>query len=247
MSTNNWPKILTPLTSEQQLISDDFMKHWHEVLASRKRYDYIEKFNHGYAVKTKQNNFLHTLEIGAGLGEHLHYETLSEQQKQNYVALELRENMAAKIKEQHPDIISLVGDCQKKLPFADNHFDRILAIHVLEHLPDLPATIREMHRLCNKNTGFFSIVIPCEGGLAYSVARKISAQRIFEKRYKQPYKWFIEREHLNKPNEIFAELNPYFYIEHRSFFPFSIPSIHMNLCVGATLRPRKDKLSDTSI
>lgn len=238
MEISKWPKVLPPLTSEQEKISNDFMKHWHEVLSSTARYGSIEKFNHNYAVKNAPKQFLRTLEIGAGIGEHLKYENLTSQQKANYVALEIRENMAKKIKFRHPDVIVHQGDCQKKLDFPDEHFDRILAIHVLEHLPNLPATIQEMHRLCHKKHGTFSIVIPCEGGMLYSLARKISAQRIFEKIYKQSYKWFIEREHINRPNEILEELKPYFKIQHQAYFPFIWPSVNLNLCIGITLKPQ---------
>jgi len=238
MKSNKWPKILSPLPAEQQKISDDFMKYWHEVLVSRTRYNHIEKFNHGYPIKHAPENFLHTLEIGAGLGEHIQYENLTDIQKENYVALELRENMADAIRQRYPKIQTVVGNCQAKLPFEDNYFERILAIHVLEHLPDLPAAIKEMYRLCNKQNGLFSVVIPCEGGLMYSLARRISAQRVFEKKYKQSYKWFIEREHINQPHEIIAELEQYFYITHNSYFPFYISSINLNLCLGLTLRPR---------
>lgn len=233
-----WPKKFPPLTKDQIIINNDFVKHWHEILASRSRYGLIEKFNHTYPIKHAPKNFTTTLEIGAGIGEHISYENLSSHQKENYVALELRENMASQIKSRHPEITTHIGDCQQQLEFPDNHFDRILAIHVLEHLPNLPEAIKEMHRLCHKQHGLFSIVIPCEGGLMYSLARKISAQRIFEKRYKQSYQWFIEREHVNKPHEILEELDQYFIIKHRSFFPFTVPNVNLNLCIGLTLRPK---------
>jgi hypothetical protein len=96
-----------------------------------------------------------------------------------------------------------------------------------------------MHRLCDANEGTFSVVLPCEGGLAYTLARRISAQRIFEKRYQQPYRWFIEREHINRPNEIFEELERCFHITHRAFFPLPLPLVFCNLCIGLTLRPRR--------
>jgi hypothetical protein len=83
-----------------------------------------------------------------------------------------------------------------------------------------------------------SIVIPCEGSLAYSIARKISAQRIFEKRYKQSYHWFIEREHINCPNEIFGELSSYFELASTTYFPIPLKLEFCNLCIGATLRPK---------
>ena len=236
-ATARWPKTFSPLTAEQQRISDDFMKHWHEVLPQR--FGLIERFNHGYPVRHAPAHFQRTLEIGAGLGEHLHYEKLTPTQEENYYALELRENMSRQISERFPRVHAISGDCQQRLDFPDGYFDRILAIHVLEHLPDLPATVREMHRLCDAEQGIFSVVLPCEGGMAYTLARRISAQRIFEKRYQQSYRWFIEREHINRPHEIVGELQRRFHIIHRAFFPLLLPFVFCNLCIGLTLRPRR--------
>jgi SAM-dependent methyltransferase len=236
MSTAVWPKVIPPLDPEQQRISDDFMKYWHEVLP--RRYGLVDDFNHKYAVKHAPPEFRRTLEIGAGLGEHLAYERLTPEQEGQYVALEIRENMAAEIRKRFPRVQVRVADCQLRMDFPDGWFDRILAIHVLEHLPNLPAAIREMHRLCRPD-GVLSVVIPCEGSLAYTLARKISAQRIFEKRYGQSYDWFIRREHLNRPEEILGELAPFFTVAHRSFFPLPVPLLFCNLCLGLTLRPKK--------
>lgn len=235
MSDNKWPKVLPPLTAEQQRISNDFMKHWHEVLPQR--FGMIERFNHTYSVQHAPKSFVSTLEIGAGLGEHLEHEKLTAEQRKNYYALELRENMSEEIRRRFPDVNTVTADCQKRLPFADGFFDRVLAVHVLEHLPDLPAAVSELYRVCNKQHGSLSIVIPCEGSMAYTLARRVSAQRIFEKRYKQPYKWFIEREHLNRPFEIREVLAPYFAIESRSFFPLPVPAEFCNLVIGMTLKP----------
>jgi ubiquinone/menaquinone biosynthesis C-methylase UbiE len=234
--SNKWPKVLPCLSEEQQRISDDFMQHWHEVLP--RRYKVIDDFNHRYAVQHAPKNFARTLEIGAGLGEHLEYEQLSSEQTKQYVALELRPNMAEAIQRRFPGIQVAVGDCQARLPFSDDYFDRIIAVHVLEHLPMLPAAVSEMYRVCDKQKGMLSVVIPCEGSLAYNLARRISAQRQFEKRYKQSYRWFIEREHLNKPAEIIYELEQHFTTEHRGFFPIPIPATFCNLCIGLTLRPK---------
>lgn len=237
MNTAVWPKIIPPLTPSQKAVSDDFMRYWHEVLP--KRYGVVDDFNHRYPVRHAPRDFQRTLEIGAGLGTHLEYEQLSAGQKESYVALELRENMAAKIRERFPQVQAVVGDCQTRLDYPDGHFDRILAIHVLEHLPDLPAALREMRRLCDVRRGILSVVIPCEGGLAYSLARRISAQRIFEQRYRQPYAWFIEREHINRPREIMEELAVRFECVHQAWFPLGVPSVELNLCIGLTLRPRQ--------
>lgn len=236
MKPNPWPKILPPLTTEQQEISDDFMKSWHEELP--KKYGIVERFNHGYPVKHAPPSFERTLEIGAGLGEHLLYEKLTPRQIQEYIALDLRPNMAEKIRARFPMIRVVIGDCQQQLAFPDGYFDRILAIHVLEHLPDLPSAIAELYRLADKERGFISVVIPCEGSPAYTLARKLSAERFFKKRYKQSYRWLFEREHINRPDEICVELSRFFDVVHKAFFPIPLPFVFCNLCIGITLKPR---------
>ena len=86
-----FPKKIPKLTSEQKLIKDDFMEHWLKVL--RKNYGILDRFNHKVVVNNKPKNFLKTLEIGAGLGEHLNYEKLNDDQKKNYYAMDIRENL----------------------------------------------------------------------------------------------------------------------------------------------------------
>jgi ubiquinone/menaquinone biosynthesis C-methylase UbiE len=133
---------------------------------------------------------------------------------------------------------TVVGDCQKRMDFPDGYFDRYLAIHVLEHLPDLPAAIREAHRLVNKQTGRMLVVIPTEGSLAYSLARKISAERVWKRHFAAPYAEFYKREHINLVPEILEELDPYFTIEKSSFFPLRVPVEFCNLVIGYVLAPR---------
>jgi SAM-dependent methyltransferase len=239
-----WPKTFPPLTPEQERVRDDFVKHWHEVLP--RRFGIVEHFNHNYCVRRSAAGFLRTLEVGAGIGEHLEYERLTPEQERNYHALELRENMSVEIRRRFPRVRITTGDCQAGLPFPDGFFDRLLAIHVLEHLPNLPAAARELYRVIDKARGSFLVVIPCEGGLAYTLARRLSAQRVFENRYKQPYRWFIEREHVNRPAEILEELGPYFAVAHRSFYPLRLPAVFCNLVIGLTLTPRRETLASPS-
>ncbi len=75
-----WPKTFPPLTETQKAISDDFVKLWHETLP---RYGLVEKFNHGWVVKTAPPGFNLTLVIGAGPGEHLSFERLTEAQERS--------------------------------------------------------------------------------------------------------------------------------------------------------------------
>ncbi len=232
-----WPKILPPLTAEQRRISDEFMKLWHEVLP--RRFGLMERFNHAFPVRHSKPGFATTLEVGAGLGEHLRYERLTPAQEKGYHCLELRENMAAEIRREFPNVQVLTGDCQKRLPFPDGYFDRVVAVHVFEHLPDLPKALAEIHRILNKERGQLLIVIPTEDSLAYKIARKISAERIYKKNFGGDYSWFYKREHINLPAEIQEEMAPYFVLKKRSWFPFFFtPRLFCNLCLGLSLEPR---------
>lgn len=227
---NKWPKKVSELTEEQKIIREDFMHYWHEVLP--KKYNIIEKFNHGYSIDKKSKSKGRTLEIGSGLGEHIKYENLEDVE---YFALELREDMAKEISRNYSTVNVVVADCQISLPFEDLFFDRIMAINVLEHLDNLPACLKEVNRVLKKDGDFFC-VIPCENGFLYNIARKISAEKIFKKRYKQSYDWFVASEHLNLPNEIINELSNYFKIINIKFFPLSLKSINLNLVIGITLK-----------
>ena len=233
---SRWPKEVPPLTPEQKAIADDFVHHWHQVLP--KRFSIADRFGHTYVARSAAPGFVRTLEIGIGLGEHLAYERLSPQQSSNYHGIDLRENMAERVRAAYPSVHCIVGDCQQRQAFPDGYFDRIIAIHVLEHLPNLPAAVAEMHRLCNSEHGQLQVVIPCEGGVAYGLARKISAQRVFEKRYGISYDWFIQREHINLPGELVDCLEEYFTVSSRTWFPLPIPSATCNLFIGYNLLPK---------
>jgi SAM-dependent methyltransferase len=231
-----WPKVVPALTAEQAEIADDFMRYWHEEVLPQ-RYGFVERFNHAYPAEDARA-FVRTLEVGAGTGEHLRHETLTAEQRREYVALELRTNMAEAIRRDFPEVQTLVGDIERGLPYPDGHFDRIVAIHVLEHLPNLPCALAEIARLLEPRRGFLSVVIPCEGGVGYTLARKVSSARIFERRYNSSYDWFIAREHVSTAREILAELNRLFLVRRRRFFPLLVPAIDLNLCLGLTLTPK---------
>ncbi|HLH12711.1 MAG TPA: class I SAM-dependent methyltransferase [Methylovirgula sp.] len=227
-----WPKSVPPLDQEQRRISDDFMRHWHEVLPNR--YGAIERFNHTYPLRhlPKTTTKFKTLELGAGLGGHIAFEELS---LQEYHCVELRQKMADTITERFPNVNATVADCQKQLPYGDSFFDRVVVVHVLEHLPDLPGCLNEVERVL-KPGGLFSVVLPCDPGIAYEFARKISSERIFRRRYGVPYGWLIRREHINTWREILALLDEKFNEINRTYYPLRVPVANLNLCIGTTRR-----------
>jgi SAM-dependent methyltransferase len=230
----NWPKQVPVLSPEQAVAREQWMRLWHEVLPNR--FGLIEKFNHGFPAKQLKRTArarTRTLEVGAGLGEHAAWEDLS---GQDYVMLEYREVWAEELRARHPGLTSLHGDIQEQLDSPAGSFDRVIAIHVLEHLPDLPSALCEIFRLLSPG-GQFDIVIPCEGGWAYELARKISSERMFKKHFGMEYKPIIQAEHLNTCPEILEELArlPWRRTVTR-YFPLKIPPWHANLCLGLQVR-----------
>lgn len=171
--------------------------------------------------------------IGGGIGSHIPFEKAFKNQK--YSVLELRENMLSDLKKKFPNVEGVLGDAQK--PYGEHEYDRIVAIHVLEHLPNLPEAVKNMHKALKKD-GVAHVVIPCEGSLAYTIARKISAERIFKKRYKRSYDFFIKTEHVNNAAEIMEELQRYFVIKNRIYFPLFLPFQFCNLVIGLELEPK---------
>jgi SAM-dependent methyltransferase len=228
-----WPKVLPEISDAQKKAREDFMVHWHQVLP--RKYGIVEKFNHRDAFTHPVKPGSRTLEVGSGLGAHIEFEDLS---IQTYVANELRPEMAAVIKQRFPSVDVLIGDVQQGLPAPEHSFDRILAVHVLEHLPKLPQAIAELHRVL-KPDGFMQIVIPCEGSMAYTLARNISARRIFERKYKMSYDFVVQSEHVNLAHEIIFALGKQFTISSRRYFPFRfIPLQFCNLGIALHCKPK---------
>lgn len=231
MGTDNvaemsWPKERAALSKEQTAIMEDWIN---EFLTSVKasRFGWVSRFDHTFPIRSALPG-LRTLEIGAGTGTHVQFEPDGE-----YVALEASDHLAAQISPR--DRLSVVvADCEERLPWDDDSFDRVLAIHVLEHLYNLPAALQEVSRVLRPG-GTFCVVIPCEGGRLYSLGRRLTTKRIFENRYETPYEWIIRQEHCNAAREILDELNRHFRLRSRRFFPLRLPAVDLNLVIGLEL------------
>lgn len=130
-----------------------------------------------------------------------------------------------------------MADAEVELPFPDDHFDRVLAIHCLEHMPNLPAALANVRRVL-KPGGSFVACIPCEDGLMHRAGRQFSARPIFERRYKTSYDWFVETEHCNLPSEILDEVRGLFRLTDTTYFPLGLPLVDLNVFIGFTATPR---------
>jgi trans-aconitate methyltransferase len=224
---NKWPKAPKVLTEEQIGIRNLWMIHWHEIAPNK--FSLTEKFNHiGGFLNIPLPPNCKTLEVGAGLGSQVEFEDLT---KQEYYALDLRSDMLIKCKERFPQVNIIKGDIIENLDLPKNYFNRVVAIHVLEHLLDLPKALNNIYSLLTP-LGFLEVIIPLEGSTLYSLARRVSSQKEFEKKFKVPYNWCIESEHVNSYKEILEELDKYFIVTWKKFFPINIPIYSLNLTLG---------------
>jgi SAM-dependent methyltransferase len=221
-----WPKQPIVLTEAQERAREAFMLAWHETLP--KRYAFVERFNQGYVARLGVASGSRTIEIGAGIGAHMAFEDLAIQE---YFALEYRAEFCKRLEELLPPERVICGSIEDRQPFEDGSFDRAIAIHVLEHLRDLPRAIAEVRRLLRPG-GFFDVVLPTEGGLAYEVARKISAERMFKQRFGADYTPIIRNEHVNTFAEVRSLLERSFTAVHSRFFPGVFPGAELNVCAG---------------
>ena len=157
---------------------------------------------------------------------------------QYYHIVELRKNMIDEIGKNYSGVKIYKSNIEKKMNFKNNFFDRIHTVHVLEHLKNLPNAIAQTNRSL-ANHGIFQVVLPCDPGFLSSIARKISAEKFFKKKYNMDYNWFIDREHINSPEEIFFCLKNFFKIINIKYFPFNfIPFKDVNLAIGLTLKKK---------
>jgi SAM-dependent methyltransferase len=229
-----WPKVPPVLTPLQLDAREKYMMLWHQELP--KKYGIVEDFNHGFIAALPIQKGWKTLEIGAGLGSHIPYEDLS---TQDYHCLEYREEFCKEIRKILPLDQVWCGDIQAPDSWPSRNsvqsFDRIIAIHVLEHLVNLPVALGEIQKLL-KPQGVLDIVVPCEGGLAHTFARKISAERLFLKNFKMDFAPIHLNEHVNSFDEVYELVQKRFEIVSSNYFPLRVPFQNMNICVGFRLR-----------
>lgn len=229
-----WPKQLPELSPEQERIREDWYQLWLHEIESSWKFRAIDRFQYTYPARRPPPPGGRTLEIGAGLGNQIQHEDLRDQ---TYVATDIRPEMIEAIERDYPNAEAVLLDAQQGLPFPDDEFDRVIAVQVLEHLPDLPPALDEISRVM-KPGGRFIVIIPCEGGAAYGLARRISSKPMFEKRYDTDFDWFAKTEHCNVPWEIQHELDKRFSRVSRRFFPLLAPSVNANLLIAMELTGR---------
>jgi SAM-dependent methyltransferase len=223
--TYKWPKKRPVMSADQLNLLHRWNEYWLPIMNNS--FGPVHRFNHGFPLRSA-SPVAKTLEIGIGEGSHARIE-----QSENYFGVDRDTSL---IRER----ARVAGaDVDVGLPFKSSIFDRVLAIHVLEHLANLPHALAEVVRVM-KPGGVFSVVIPCEGGIAYTLGRNITSRRIFERKFGKNFDWIMAYDHVNTSWEILSEVRKKFCSVRTVYFPTRVPSVHVNLLIGMELQRPKN-------
>jgi ubiquinone/menaquinone biosynthesis C-methylase UbiE len=167
----------------------------------------------------------HVLEVGAGTLAHLPF---VRHRFDRYIASDHDQMVLDAISDRElaagVELMKLDGSI---LPFDDNCFDRLIATHVLEHVPFPHLAIQEWVRVV-KPGGVISLILPCDPGWLWRFGRNLGPRKQAEKAG-LPYDYYMAREHINSIFNLGTLLNYHFPKRQVTWWPLRVPLPDLNL------------------
>lgn len=213
---------------------DQYMDRWSKVY-ERFNYDqglagYFLKKSHVWCERPfgPDRHFSRVIEVGSGTGVHVNHVRHSFDE---YHMTDLNMPMLAGVDGRHQ--IGKRGKIETRIENAcalsveDESYDRLIATHVLEHLPEPHKVLREWSRVV-KPGGTISIVLPCDPGMAWRLGRAVGSRGKFV-RAGIDYDYWMAREHINPINNLVSFIEFYFESPKAAWLPMRIPSMDANL------------------
>lgn len=176
------------------------------------------------------SHFSQVLEIGAGTLAHLPF---VRHQFDRYVASDFDQSVldvaahSPTLVERSTERIELLKLNGTALPFSDDSFDRLIATHVLEHIPSPWNAIQEWVRVL-KPGGVLSLILPCDPGWAWRLGRCFGPRAQAEKAG-LPYDYYMAREHVNSIFNLDQILRYHFPKRTVTWWPLRLPMPDLNL------------------
>jgi hypothetical protein len=205
---SHFPKQRTPLPPEYAAI---YLQHYRnsregksQILGLAQR---MERWMHRkVAADATGPSAKATLEIGAGNLNQLPYEPQSQPYDIIEPFRELFESSPhlARVRNIYNDIAEVP---------AENRYDRIISVAVLEHVENLPELVARSGLLLNEG-GSFRAGIPSEGTILWRLGWQLTTALDFRARYNLDYSVLMNYEHVNTAREI-EEVLRYFFAEVR--------------------------------
>jgi phosphatidylethanolamine/phosphatidyl-N-methylethanolamine N-methyltransferase len=176
------------------------------------------------------------IEVGAGSGVHLSF---VKRPFGRYVLTDGSDDMLTRARAKHAGRhnVEFQNENATSLSVADSSFDRLIATHVLEHLPEPHRVLREWSRVVQPG-GTISLILPCDPGFAWRLGRQFGP-RARSEIAGLPYDYFQAREHINPILNLTAFIDYYFDEVKCFWWPLRIPSSDMNLLYIAHIKVKK--------
>lgn len=176
------------------------------------------------------------LEVGAGSGHHYAYVAGD---GYRYVMTDNSDGMMERARARYTaDIeagrLTIEKQDAAKLTYPDASFDRLIATHVLEHMPDPVAVLGEWNRVVRPG-GLLSIVLPCDPGLAWRLGRNFGPRRNSE-RSGLAYDYLQAAEHINPIFNLVVFIRHHFESVAEHWYPFPVPLADINLFYACHIR-----------
>jgi phosphatidylethanolamine/phosphatidyl-N-methylethanolamine N-methyltransferase len=176
------------------------------------------------------------IEVGSGPGIHLSFVM---RPFGRYVLTDESDDMLTQARAKHAgrDNVKFQKEDATSLSVADSSFDRLIATHVLEHLPEPHRVLREWNRVVRPG-GTMSLILPCDPGFAWRLGRRFGPRARGES-VGLRYDYFLAREHVNPILNLTAFIDYYFDKVERLWWPLRIPSSDINLLYIAHITVEK--------
>jgi ubiquinone/menaquinone biosynthesis C-methylase UbiE len=175
-----------------------------------------------------QRRFDEVLEVGAGTGVHIDFVRHA---FGRYVISDLStgmlEGVGAARRRRAGETVVVRREDATRLGCADASVDRLIATHVLEHLPRPHEVLKEWARVVRPG-GVISIVLPCDPGMAWRFGRSLGPRRKFQA-LGIDYDYWMAREHINPIDKLVSFIRYYFRRLDESWHPLRVPSVDANL------------------
>lgn len=210
-------------------LEEDFVKNY--VYKKRNISERIHNFGHRAVenLRSKKSNQV-VLDLASGPGSHFRF--LDADRLEIVFALDAKRSSLESSRDaaQFDCVNTLIqGDCYS-LPFQNDSLDQVFSLYAMEHILDLDRCFSEVSRVLRKGGGFY-IGIPTEGGLLWRFGRTLTTARVARQRYGVDYNKIIREEHVSTAFQILKKIPQYFQVRRTCYFPFGVPSIHLNLVV----------------
>ncbi len=213
---------------DQQTYGDSLYESYNQLNYEKGIAAWFMRKSHQWSEKkySKDNHFSKVLEVGAGTGAHFQEVRHTFDQ---YIISDVDDQYLKRlqIKEPHTSKIIVATEDAAKLSFSENSIDRLIAAHVLEHLPNPHLVLKEWYRVL-KPGAVMTILLPCDPGMAWRLGRNFGPRpKNLELRIE--YDYWMAREHINSITNLISLIRYYFSDIEEIWRPSRIPNIDINL------------------